>query len=199
MKSLGFEERTTVKHLQNNLKDQCTATYYLLLKRNFKLGNSSAMDICSDNFRTELLTPVFTLKQPRYKSFDQPRPSRNSRTLLKNSGTHHKNSGAPLENSGTFLENSRKLFESEKKLFESENLEKELRKSIKNVNSQLKCVYRSTEKLKENHSPSRKHSMKSVDSKNWGEGRKDWEEGRKGCEEESMGKGSVDWEKGNKI
>jgi hypothetical protein len=56
------------------------------------------MDICSDHFRKELITSVFSLKKRRYKSFD------------------------------------------EGKLFDNENLEKELKKSIKNYNSQLKLT-----------------------------------------------------------
>lgn len=68
MKTLGFDPKKTIKYLENNVKNQCTATYYLFLKRNFKSGKASAMDICSETFKKSNITPFFQVKLKRVKS-----------------------------------------------------------------------------------------------------------------------------------
>ncbi len=70
MSSLGFETRKTLQYVQNNVKNECTTTYYLLLKKYFKSGKGSEMDICSDNFKKETINPFFSVKPKRYKSMD---------------------------------------------------------------------------------------------------------------------------------
>lgn len=47
MINLGFDPRKTLKYIENNVKNHCTSTYYLLLKKYFKHGKASEMDICS--------------------------------------------------------------------------------------------------------------------------------------------------------
>lgn len=44
---MGYDISRTRRYLEHNVKNDCTAVYYLLLKRNFKLGNGSSADICS--------------------------------------------------------------------------------------------------------------------------------------------------------
>ena len=44
---MGYDPLRTRRYLEHNVKNDCTAVYYLLLKRNFKLGNGSSADICS--------------------------------------------------------------------------------------------------------------------------------------------------------
>jgi hypothetical protein len=70
MTTVGFDSKKTIKYLENNVKNQCTATYYLFLKKNFKSGKPSVMDICSDSFQRSNITPFFSLKPRKYKSFD---------------------------------------------------------------------------------------------------------------------------------
>ena len=50
MESLGFAPVQTRRYLEYNIKNDCTATYYLFLKKNFKLGLPSIADICSESF-----------------------------------------------------------------------------------------------------------------------------------------------------
>ena len=70
MENLGFQNKKTKKFLENNIKNHCTASYYLMLKRNFKHGKPSNMDICSDHFDKVNLKSLFKIKSRRYKSFD---------------------------------------------------------------------------------------------------------------------------------
>lgn len=62
MVSLGFDNKKTIKYLESNIKNHCTATYYLLLKKNFKHGKPSNLDICSDNFDKVSLKSLFKIR-----------------------------------------------------------------------------------------------------------------------------------------
>lgn len=56
------------RYLEYNIKNECTTTYYLFLKKNFKLGLPSIADICSDNFNEQLVHRA--IRKKRHKSID---------------------------------------------------------------------------------------------------------------------------------
>nr|VVW86719.1 unnamed protein product [Nymphaea colorata] len=68
MEGLGFPPVQTRRYLEYNIKNECTTTYYLFLKKNFKLGLASAADICSEDFNEELVHKA--IKKKRHKSID---------------------------------------------------------------------------------------------------------------------------------
>ena len=68
MESFNFPPFQTKRYLEYNIKNECTTTYYLFLKKNFKLGFASNADICSDNFNEELVHRI--VRKKRHKSID---------------------------------------------------------------------------------------------------------------------------------
>lgn len=55
--SLGYDGQKCQKYLENNIRNEMTTAYYLLIKRNFKKGIPSAYDLCSDDFNKKVLQP----------------------------------------------------------------------------------------------------------------------------------------------
>jgi hypothetical protein len=68
MENLGFDNLQTRRYLEYNIKNECTATYYLFLKKNFKMGLGSTADICSEHFNRQLVNKI--IRKPRHKSID---------------------------------------------------------------------------------------------------------------------------------
>lgn len=68
MENFGFPVAQTRRYLEYNVKNECTTTYYLFLKKNFKIGHPSDADICADNFNPHLIYPL--LRKRLHKSID---------------------------------------------------------------------------------------------------------------------------------
>lgn len=77
MKEYGYEISQIRRYLENNIRNETTAAYYLLMKKRFRNGNPSKYDLSNENFDPKNLIPKGSLvTQPkkrntlRHKSFD---------------------------------------------------------------------------------------------------------------------------------
>lgn len=68
METFSFPACQTRRFLEYNVKNECTTTYYLFLKKNFKQGSGSTADICSENYNQKLACKI--VRKKRHKSID---------------------------------------------------------------------------------------------------------------------------------
>ena len=79
MSGLGYSSDNTKRYLENNIRNEITTAYWLLLKKKFKSGEPSIFDICNEKFDKKNLIPKISHinlkvkdsnKSNRHKSFD---------------------------------------------------------------------------------------------------------------------------------
>lgn len=66
---LGFQSEFTKKCIEANRHNDCTTTYYLLLKKHIKNGGTSKTYLGSETFDKTLIEPLKKVFQPQSTNF----------------------------------------------------------------------------------------------------------------------------------
>lgn len=75
LSKLNYEAKKIKQYLENNIRNESTTAYWLLLKRKYRNKEPSSFDVCNESFNPKVLIGSAKMILPkqqesRHKSFD---------------------------------------------------------------------------------------------------------------------------------